>query len=324
MRRREFITLLGGAATWPLSARAQQAVLPVVALVSGRASDDSVVHGAAFRKGLSETSYVESQSGTVQVHWLGGQYNQLPTLLSDLIRQSVAVIAAAGAAAALAAKAATTTIPIVFGVGEDPVKLGLVASLERPVGNATGVNFLNQEIVAKELGLLHELLPRAVRIAVLVNPANASNAETTVRDLLEAARTLGLQIQELRASTKREIDGAFAVLMRQQADLLFIGGDAFLDSRRVQVASSALRYGIPTVFSTRESVAVGGFMSYGTDIPDMYRQLGNYAGRILKGARPADLPVVQSTKFPFIINMHTARLLGLEVPSALLAIADEV
>jgi putative ABC transport system substrate-binding protein len=325
LRRREFLTLLGGAAAaWPLAVGAQQAVMPVVALVSGRASDDSALFNAAFRKGLNETGYIESQNVSVQFHWLNGQYDLLSPLMGDLVRQRVGVIAAPGAAAALAAKTATATIPIVFGVGEDPVKLGLVASLARPGGNATGVNFLIQEIVAKELGLLHELVPKAARIAVLVNPANASNMESTLRELLEASRTLGLQIQTLRAATNSEIDVAFASAAQDQTDALIVGADAFLDSRRVHISTSAMRYGVPTAFSTREPVEVGGLMSYGTDLPDMYRQLGNYAGRILKGAKPADLPVIQSAKFSFVVNVHTAKLLGIEIPPTLLAIADEV
>jgi putative ABC transport system substrate-binding protein len=324
MRRRQFIALLGGAAAWPLAARAQQPAAPMIALVSGRGLENSALYIAAFRKGLGQAGYVEPQNVSVQVHWLDGQYDRVPALMDELIRQGVAVIAAPGAGAALAAKAATTTVPIVFGVGEDPVKLGLVASLARPGRNATGVNFLLEEVIAKELGLLHELAPKAVRIAVLVNPANASNAASTLRDLSVAARSLGLQVLELRATTNSEIDAAFAILVREQVDALIVGPDAFLDSRRVQLVTSAIRYAIPAAFSTREAIEVGGLMSYGTDLPDTWRQLGDYAGRILKGAKPADLPVIQSAKFEFVVNLHTSRLLGIEVPPSLIALADKV
>jgi len=324
MNRRGFIAMLGGAAvTWPLSAPAQGAA-PIVALVSGRGPDSSALYIAAFRKSLAQAGYVEPQNVSVQLHWLDGQYDRAPALMEELIRQRVAVIAAPGAAAALAAKAATTTIPIVFGVAEDPVKLGLAASLARPGRNATGINFLLEEVVAKELGLLHELAPRAARIAVLVNPANASNTASTLRDLSTAARSLGLQTLELRAASSSEIDAVFATLMREQTDALLIGPDAFLDSRRVQLVTSAIRYGIPTAFSTREPIEVGGLMSYGTDVLNMYGQLGDYAGRILRGAKPADLPVVQSAKFEFVINLHTAKLLGIDVSPSLIALADKV
>jgi putative ABC transport system substrate-binding protein len=326
MRRREFIAgLSGAAAAWPLAARAQQPALPVVGFVSGRSADDSARSGAAFRKGLSEAGYVEGQNATVEYHWLDGRYDRLPSLMADLVRRRVAVIATPGSSpAALAAKAATATIPVVFGVGQDPVKLGLVASLARPGGNATGINFFLQEIEAKRLGLLHELVPKAVRIAVLVNPANAPAAEATLREALEAARAIGLQTQVLKASTSREIEAVFATLMREPADALFVAADAFLGSRRVQFATLAARYAIPAAYPSRECVEVGGLMSYGTDGAEMYRQVGVYAGRILKGVKPADLPVIQSTKFVFAINVQTARALGLTVPPDLLSIADEV
>jgi putative ABC transport system substrate-binding protein len=323
MRRREFVAGLGAAA-WSLAARAQQAATPVVGFVNGGSAAGQARYVATFRKGLGETGYVEGQNVTVEYHWLEAQYERLPALLTNLIRRRVAVIAAIAAPAAIAAKAATATIPIVFGVGDDPVKLGLVASLARPGGNATGVNFLSQEVVTKRLALLHELVPKAVRVAVLVNPADATNAETTLRDVQNAARVIGLQIQVLNASTSGEIDAAFATLARERPDALFVAGDGFFGSRRVQFAASAARDRIPAAYSQRTSVEAGGLMSYGTDVGDMVRQIGVYTGNILKGAKPADLPVQQPTKFEFVINLQTARTLGIEVPATLLAIADEV
>jgi putative ABC transport system substrate-binding protein len=324
MRRREFITLIGGAATWPLSARAQQPALPVVGLIDGGSAESNALYATAFRKGLNETGYVEGQNVTVEYHYLEGKFDHLPELLADLIRRRVAVIAASTHAAALAAKAATATIPIVFGVGEDPVQLGLVASLARPGGNATGINFFVNDVVAKRLGLLHELVPKAVRVAVLVNPANASNAEATLRNVQEAAPIIGMQIQILSATTISEIDAAFGTLARERPDALFVAPDAFFGSRRVQFATLTAINKIPAIYGSRDTVAVGGLMSYGTNTVDMFRQLGVYTSRILKGAKPADLPVVQSTKFEFVINLQTARALGIEVPSGVLSIADEV
>jgi putative ABC transport system substrate-binding protein len=325
MKRRQFITLLGGAAAWPLAARAQQPALPVVGVINGSSLDSNPRNGAAFRKGLNEAGYVEGQNVMVEYHSLEGQYDRLPALIADLIRRRVAVIATPGSMpATLAANAATATIPIVFGVTEDPVKLGLVASLARPRGNATGINSFGQEVVAKRLGLLHDLVPKAVRVAVLVNPANASSAESTLRDMQEAAPTIGLQIQMLNATTIGEIDAAFATLAHERPDALFVAPDQFFGSRRGQFATLATRDRIPATYSNRDMVAAGGLMSYGTDLADMYRQVGVYTGRILKGAKPADLPVVQSTKFELVINLQTARALGIEVPPGLLATADEV
>jgi putative ABC transport system substrate-binding protein len=267
MRRREFITVLGGAATvWPRVARAQQPAMPVVAFVSSRSLDDSVRYGAAFSKGLSEIGYIEGQSVIVQYHWLGGQYDRLPSRMADLVRRGVAVIATVGDPSTLAAKAATSTIPIAFGISQDPVKHGLVASLARPGGNATGINFLTTEIVTKRLGLLHELAPKAVRVAVLVNSSNTITAESTLRDLPEAARALRLEVQIHPASTSREIEAAFSNLVRDRADVLFVAPDGFFSDRRVQFVTLAMRYRIPAAYSSREFVEVGGLMSYGTDL----------------------------------------------------------
>jgi putative tryptophan/tyrosine transport system substrate-binding protein len=326
MKRREFIAGLAGVAAWPLTARAQQPALPVIAYVYGGSADESGDRvRAPFRKGLSEAGYVEGQNVTVEYHWLAGQYDRLPALMADLVRRRVAVIATLGnTPGAIAAKAATATIPIVFGVADDPVKLGLVASLARPGGNATGINFFTNEVVAKRLGLLHELVPKAVRVAVLLDPANATSAETTSRSVQEAARISRLQIRVLNASTSAEIDAAFASLARERPDALFVAPEAFFNSRRVQLATLAARERIPAAYGSRVIVAAGGLMSYGTNNADLYRQVGVYTGSILKGSKPADLPVMQSTKFEFVINLQTAKALGIEVPEALLATADEV
>ena len=325
MRRREFITIVGSTvATWSLTARAQQPELPVVGFVSTQSADTSTLRAAAFRKGLNEAGYFENQNVTVEYHWLDSQYERLPSLIADLVSRRVTIIATpSNATVAIAAKAGTSTIPIVFGLGEDPVKLGLVASLARPGGNATGINIFLAEIVAKRLGLLHDLVPRAVRIAVLVNPANVPTAEATLRDMPEAARAIGLQIQFLNASTIREIEAAFANLVRDRADALFVAPDGFFASRRVQFAILASHNRIPATYSLREYVEAGGLMSDGADIVDMNRQAGVYAGQIVKGAKPADLPVLQAAKFGFVINLQTARALGIEVPNALLLVADE-
>jgi len=326
MRRRDFINAIAGSpVAWSLVARAQQPSIPMIAFLSARSADASVRVATAFRKGLNETGYVEGQNVTVEYHWLEGRYDRLPALMADLVRRQVAVIAAPGSApAALAAKAATATIPVIFGVGEDPVQLGLVANLARPGGNATGINFFVAELTAKRLRLLHELVPKAVRVAVLVNPANASTAETTLREVQKAAPTIGLQIQIINATTIGAIDEAFTSFARERPDALFVAADGFFASRAVQFATLTARDKIPAAYSERDTVAVGGLMSYGGDVADMYRQVGLYTGSILKGAKPADLPVLQSTKFEFVINLQTARALGIEVPSGLLAIADEV
>jgi len=322
VERRDFNRLLGGAAAWPMAARGQQSQTPIVGFIDGGSSNAR--RAAAFHDGLNETGYIEGQNVTVEYHWLDGQYDRLPSLMADLVRRVAVIATPVSNPASLAAKAATTTVPIVFGVGEDPVKLRLVASLARPGGNATGINFFGQEVVAKRLGLLHELVPKAVRIAVLVNPANVQVAETTLRDTSEAARVLGLQTHTLNASTSREIEAAFATLLRDRADALFVAGDAFFVSRRVQFATLTARHAIPAIYSVREYVEAGGLMSYGTDDLNRFRQAGIYTGQILRGAKPADLPVMQSTKFEFLINLVTARALGLEVPPTLLARADEV
>jgi putative tryptophan/tyrosine transport system substrate-binding protein len=326
MKRREFITLLGGAAVaWPLTARAQQPAMPVVGFVSGRSKEGSVRQADAFRKGLGEAGIIERQHVTIEYHWLDGRYDRLQSIMPDLVRRRVAVIATPGpTAAAQAAKAATTAIPIVFGVVDDPVKLGLVASLARPGGNATGINWFSGEVVAKRLGLQHELLPKAVRVAVLVNPTNHPIAELVLRDIPEAARTFGLQIQVLNASTSRELEAAFGTLARDRVDALFVAPDSFFAARRVQLTQWAAHHRMPASYSARDYVEAGGLMSYGADNRDMWRQVGVYTGQILKGANPADLPVVQSAKFEFVINLNTARALGIEVPNSLQLLADEV
>jgi len=324
--RREFIVALGGTVVaFPLAALAQQSALPVVALINGGSADTFAREATAFRKGLNEIGYVEDKNVTVEYHWLDGRYDRVPALVTDLVRRQVAVIASpVFTPAALAAKAATATIPIVFGVPEDPVRLGLVASLARPGGNATGINIFNQEVAAKRLRLLHDLVPKAVRIAVLVNPAVASIAESTIRDAQEAAPIIGLQIQVLNATTIGEIDAAFAAMAHERSDALFVAGDTFFTGRAVQFATLTARDRIPAAYAVRELTEAGGLMSYGTDLADAFRQVGVYTGKILMGAKPADLPVLQSTKFEFVINLQTARALGIEVPPGVLSIADEV
>jgi len=325
MKRREFITLLGGAAAaWPLAARAQQPAMPVIGLLDPRSPDAMADRLRAFRLGLKDVGYVEGENVTIIYRFAEDQNDRLPELAAELVRRQVTVIAASATTAAPAAKAATTTIPIAFIAAEDPVRLGLVASLARPGGNLTGINFFSSELAAKRLDLLHELLPRAARIAVLVNPANATNTASILRDVEAAARSIGLQVQVLNASTGPEINAAFENVGRDRPDALFVGPDTFLIARRIQVVQLAAFHRLPAVYPARDFLEVGGLMSYGTNIMDAFRQLGIYAGRILKGAKPADLPVVQSSKFELVINAETARMLGLTVPDKLLVAADEV
>jgi putative ABC transport system substrate-binding protein len=326
MKRREFITLLGGAAAgWPMAARAQQPTMPAIGFLDLKSPHTSPDQLRAFRQGLKDTGYVDGENVAIEYRWAEGQFDRLPALAAELVRRRVAVIATSGGPAmALAAKAATATIPTVFLVGEDPVRLGLVASLGRPGGNLTGVNFLVGELTAKRLGFLRELVPGAARIAVLINPANITNAETTLRDVEPAARGMGLQIQILKASTSPEIEAAFATFVRERPDALFVGNDAFLTSRSVQLVHLATLHKVPATYSLRETAEVGGLMSYGVNITDALRQVGVYTGRILKGTKPADLPVIQSSKFELVINAVTARMLGLTVPPSLLSVADEV
>jgi len=324
MRRREFITLMAGSAVWPLAAYAQSP-LPIVAFIRDGSADNSVRLVAAFRNGLNESGYVEGKNVAIEYYWLEGRYDHLPTLLAELVRRNVSVLTTPGNVVSLAAKTATTTIPIVFGVGEDPVKLGLVASLARPGGNATGINFFVQEVVGKRLRLLHELIPHAVRIAVLVNPGSASITEATIRAVQEAAPAFGMQIQIVKATTVGEIDAAFDEFARDRPDALFVAPDGlFTISRRVQLATLTARERIPTSHAIREPVEVGGLMSYGTDLAETFRLIGVYVGNILKGAKPADLPVLQSTKFELVINLQTARALGIQVPPGIISIADAV
>jgi len=325
MKRREFISLLGGTAlAWPLVARAQQSAMPVIGFLDTRSPDGMTDRLRAFREGLKDSGYVERENVAIEYRWAENQLDRLPELAAELVRRQVAVIAATSTYSAFAANAATTTTPIVFLVGEDPVRLGLVASLARPGGNLTGINNFTGELTVKRLELLREMVPGAARIAVLVNPANATTTETALRDAAAAARVIGLQIQVLNASTSREIDAAFATFVRERPDAVFVGLDVFFISRRAQLVNLASRHALPATYPLREFAEVGGLMSYGTNIADTFRHIGVYAGRILKGAKPADLPVVQSTKFELVINAWSARMLGLTVPTTLLASADEV
>lgn len=330
MRRREIIKVIAGSvATWPLAARAQlpPTATPIVTLINGRRAADAAVTALAaeFRKGLSQTGFAEGRDVRVEYHWLDGHYEEIPSIINDAVRRTVAVIATpAITIAALAAKAATATIPIVFGVAEDPVALGLVASLAQPGGNATGINFFASELDAKRLGLMHEMLPKANRFAVLVNPANHATTEATSNALKRAAPGLGLELVFFNASTAAEIDAALAAIAAQRADALFIAPDGFFSSRGSQFVMLTARDRIPTSIFASDVVKAGLLMSYGTSLGDVFRQVGVYTGSILKGVKPTDLPVLQSTKFEFIINLQTARSLGLDIPPTLLARADEV
>jgi len=324
MRRREFISLLGGAAVWPLAARAQQAALPVIGLLSSRSPDDSARFLAAFRHGLNETGYVEGQNVAIEYRWAQGRYDQLPSLADDLARRRVTVIVAPESSpGALVAKAATSTIPIVFHVGVDPVALGIVPSLSRPGGNITGVASLDVEVGPKRLELLHELVPSATVIALLVNPASPI-AEALATNAHSAARTLGLELHVLHASAERDFDPVFANLRQLRAGGLVIGSDVFFNTQSRRLAALAVHFAVPAIYQYREFVEAGGLMSYGGSLTDPYRLIGLYTGRILKGEKPADLPVQQSTKVELIINLKTARALGLTAPITLLGRADEV
>jgi ABC-type uncharacterized transport system substrate-binding protein len=324
MRRREFILALGGAAAWSLAARAQQVAVPVIGFLGSASAAEWSHLVATFREGLKETGYVDGQNAAIEYRWAEGHYDRLPRLADDLVRRNVAVIFAAGSPApALAAKAATATIPIVFAHGVDPVKFGLVASLNRPGGNITGISFFAGDLGAKRLGLIRELAPNVAAGAVLINPKNP-NAESVEKDARESAHSLGLQFHVLNAGTDQDIDTAFAGLVQQRIGILLVTADPFFLDRRVKLVALAARHAVPAIYFAREFVAAGGLMSYGTSIGVAYRQAGLYTGKILRGAKPADLPVLQSTKFEFVINLQTARALGIEVPNSIQLLADEL
>ena len=325
MKRREFITLVSGAAVaWPLAAPAQQPAMPMIGFINAASAQSFPRPLAAFPKGLGETGYADGRNVAIEYRWAEGRIDRLPAMAADLVRRRVAVIAATGTAAALAAKATTTTIPIVFETGADPVQLGLVASLNRPGGNVTGVTQLNQEVMQKLLELLHELLPTARVIALLINPDDPALAEINTSKMLAAAHTLGLELHVLNASSERDFDGVFAKLIELRASGLVIGAEALFTSHSEQLAALTVHHQMPTIYKGREFAAAGGLMSYGSDITDSYRPAGVYVGRVLKGEKPADLPVQQATKVELFLNLKTAKALGLTVPTALLVRADEV
>ena len=325
MRRREFITLLGGgAATWPLMASAQHAATPVIGYLDPRSPDAAENRLRGFHRGLKDAGYIEGENITIVYRWAEDRVDRLPLLAGELVSRSVAAIVAAGVPTTFAAKAATTTIPIVFLVGNDPVELGLVGSLSRPAGNLTGIDIFTSELAAKRLEVLRDLLPKATRMGVLVNPADAGASDSQLKEIEAAARAMGLQIKVHNADTRAEIDAAFEAMDRDRPDAVFVGTTVFLNGRRVQLAHLSTFYRLPAVYALRDFVEVGGLISYGSDIIDSFRQAGRYVGRVLKGAKPGDLPIVKAHKFELVINTRTARLLGLTVPSSLLGRADEI
>jgi putative ABC transport system substrate-binding protein len=324
MRRREFITFLGGVAVWPLSARAQQAATPVIGYLDSRSSDAAENRLRGFRQGLKEAGYIEGENITIVYRWADDRVDRLPLLAAELVSRSVAAIITAGVPSSSAAKTATTTIPIIFIVGTDPVQLGLAASLSRPGANLTGINLFTSELAAKRLEVLRDLLPQARRMGVLVNPADAGATDAQLRDIDAAARAMGLQIQVHNADTRDEIDAAFEAMGRDRPDAVFVSSTVFLNGRRVQLAQLSAFYRLPAIYGLRDFVEVGGLISYGSDIIDSFRQAGRYVGRIVKGAKPAELPIVKADKFELVINTRTARMLGLTLPSSLLGRADEI